>query len=168
MNLLKSEFKNDFGAVRKRILNATLPLAYCRFTSESRNLRLYFKALRLEQFVNLDDLAVDEDALFADLLSRSATSCPIAKLKAYITAEVANSHDPYQLASGHDVASMLGLALRKLLANRREVQTWGREIEAGLRLAFDWEALAGTALFSCLKRWESNNKPYRIFRQQLA
>lgn len=166
MDLLKKEFKSDLRVVRDRVINASLPLAYCRFTSECRNLHLYFRNLKHDQFVNLDDLSMDSDALAAELISRSSTRCTVTDLKTYIVSEAAKMHDPHQLANGHDVAAILGIALRKLLANRKIVQTWASEIEAGLRLAFDWEAITGTTLYRCLRDWEASNKPYRIFRQQ--
>jgi Protein of unknown function (DUF4435) len=165
VDLFKNKFKSDLWAVRDRVVNASLPLAYCRFTSEHRNLGLYFKDLKHHEFVNLDDLSIDSSTLVAELISRSSTRCTVSNLKIYIANEAARKHDPFQLANGHDVAAILGIALRKLLANRKTVQTWASEVEAGLRLAFDWEALAGTALYQGLRDWEANNKPYRIFRQ---
>jgi hypothetical protein len=166
--LLKTEFKNDFLVIRNKLVTASLPLAYCRFVAESRSLRLYFKSLRHEQFVTADDLSMDSDALIGEIISRSNTPCTVAQLKTYVANEAAKEHDPYQLANGHDVAAILGIALRKLLANRGPAQTWASEIEAGLRLAFDWEAIKGTQLYKCLKGWEANNRNYRIFRHQSA
>src|SRR5262249_26203670 len=112
-----------------------------------------------------EDLSVLADALLAELISRSSTSCTVVLLKSIFTAEAAKGHDPYQIANGHDVAAILGIALRKLLSKRRVLHTWASEIEAGLRLAFDWEALLSTRFYKCLRAWEANNNPYRIFRQ---
>jgi hypothetical protein len=166
MDLLKNGFESDLRTVRDRVVNASLPLGYCRFMSERRNLDLYFKDLKHDQFVSSNDLSVDSASLVAELISRSSTSCTLNELQTYIGSEAARQHDPYQLANGHDVAAILGIALRKLLATRRTVQTWASEVEAGLRLAFDWEAIAGTNLYGCLRAWEETNKPYRIFRRQ--
>jgi hypothetical protein len=159
----KALFGSESQAVRKRVVAGCLTLGHCRLSSERRNLRLYFKDLDHEQFVGEDDLVVDADALIATLINRSRTVCTVDNLRTFIAAEVSRAHEPYQLVSGHDVSAVLGIALRKLLGQRREVQTWRREIEAGLRLAFDWEALEGTSVYSCLRAWERNNRPYRIF-----
>jgi hypothetical protein len=35
---------------------------------------------------------------------------------------------------------------------------------AGLRLAFDWEAMTDTTVYGCIRAWETTNKPYRVFR----
>jgi hypothetical protein len=166
--LFKSQFNSDVNRVRDRILTASLPLAYCRFTSACRAMDLYFKDLRHEQFINVDDLSVDFDTLASNLISRSSTTCTTIDLRRYVALEAAKALDPYQLANGHDVAAILGIALRKIIGRRRTIHTWATEVEMGLRLAFDWEALVDTALYQCLRRWESENKPYRIFRQVVA
>ena len=165
---LKSEFKSDIHAIRAKIIESTLPLAYCRLISENRNLRLFFGDLQYDKFVRLDDLSVNTEELLATLIARSSTSCTVANLTRLVNDERANSHDPYQLANGHDVAAILGIALRKMLAARRFAQTWASEIEAGLRLAFDWEGIAETTVYKCLEGWETNNRPYRIFRERRA
>ncbi len=167
-DLLKQQVTSDISTVRKRVINASLPLAYCRLTSEHKNLDLYFKDLKHDQFVSLDDLSIDSEQLIGELIARSSTKCTATSLKTYIGTEAAKDYDPYQLANGHDVAAILGIALRKLLAKRKPAQTWASEIEAGLRLAFDWEAIVGTTLYADLREWEANNKPYRIFRGQIT
>jgi hypothetical protein len=165
-DLMKREFKSNVPALRERLLGAALPVAYCRFVSEDRGLRLYFKDLAHEEFVKVDDMSTDEDALVRDVVARSATKCTVADLKRYVASESAKAHDLYQLANGHDVAAMLGIALRKLIGHRKLPQTWASEVEAGLRLAFDWEALVGTGLYQILRGWEAEQKRYKIFKEQ--
>lgn len=162
---LQENFRGDTRAVRDRVVGASLPIALCKLASERQGLGLSFKGLKLEALFNVEDLSIDHEALQMELISRSRTRCSLIQLKAYIAIEIAEKHEPYQMASGHDVATILGLALRKLIASRRDVHTWGSEIEAGLRLAFDWEALKTTAIYKNLKAWEANNHPYRIFRE---
>jgi hypothetical protein len=162
---LKRVAGNDLIALRRRIVDASLPLACCRLVAQRDVLDLYFKDLKHEQFVRIDDLYLESDSLFAEIISRSSTSCTVARLKARASNEAVLGHDIYQLTNGHDVAAILGISLRKLLASRRTAQTWASEIEAGMRLAFDWEAFASTGLYRCLKTWEVDNPPYRIFRE---
>jgi len=163
---LQREFKSDLKALRQRVLTASLPIAYCRLMSEQQNLDLYFKDLRHDEFISVDDLTVEIDAVTTKIIARSRTSCTVSRLKTYVTGSAVKSYDLYQLANGHDVAAILGIALRKLVGSRRMPQTWASEIESGLRLAFDWEAITNTLMYRCLRGWEANNKPYRIFRQQ--
>lgn len=155
--------KSDLEELRKLILAASLELSCCRLASEKYGFRLYFKDLRHDEYIDLS-LIVDQNRLTTDIIQRSSTRCTVAQLKHLIVVETGAEHDLYQLANGHDVAAVLGIAFRKLLGERRTVQTWASEIEAGLRLAFDWDAAKGTALFGRLQAWEKNNRPYKIFR----
>jgi hypothetical protein len=165
--LMEAEYKSDFRSLRTAILVSSLELSFCRLVSERDGLRLYFKDLRHDQYIGLD-LLVDVHLLTSEIIRRSTTRCTIDQLKRLINIETGANHDLYQVANGHDVAAILGIALRKLLGCRRVVHTWASEIEAGLRLAFDWEAATNTELFKSLRGWEANNNPYRIFRQQPA
>lgn len=160
--LLSAACKGDLQEFRRLILTTSLELSCCRLASEKYGLRLYFKDLRHDQYVDLS-LTVDVQLLTNDVIQRSNTRCTVDQLGRLIVAETDADHDLYQLANGHDVAAVLGIALRKLLGARRVEQTWASEIEAGLRLAFDWEAARGTALFGCLRAWEDSNRPHRIF-----
>jgi hypothetical protein len=161
---VEASFKGDLEAIRSIIVNSCSPIACARLVSERQNLRLYFKDIKHSDFIDRKTLAVDETALIKALIDRSATRCTTEDLKTYIEREKSRSHDPYQLASGHDVAAVFGIALRELLGDRRDAHTWADEIEAGLRLAFDWDAFSNTGLHRCLRAWERANNPYRIFK----
>ncbi len=164
-HLFETEFKSDLSAVRDRIVNASIPISYCRFASTYRNLGLYFKDLKLDDFVSEDNLSAKTDELISELIRRSSTHCTETQLKTHITSVAVTKHDAYQLVNGHDVAAVLGIALRKVLGTRRLVHTWASEIESGLRLAFDWEGIRDTQIYEFLLSWETKNKGYRIFRR---
>lgn len=161
--LCEEVFSADLVAVRDRVLKAALPLSCCRLVSEFRRLRLNFNDLRLDELVSEDDLSIDCDELISRVLQRSSGRCTEANLKAYVQRELLKQHDAYQLTNGHDAAAILGIALRKLIGHRRVPQTWGSEIEAGLRLAFDREKAEDTEIISDLKQWGANSVGYRIF-----
>jgi hypothetical protein len=164
--LCEKYFNGDVLAIRDKIMEAALPFAYCRLASERHDLGIYFKNLKHDELVSVDDLSTMTDELISELITRSSGRCTEAELKAYVAWEAAQMHDPYQLANGHDVAAILGVSLRKLIGSRRDVHTWASEIEAGLRLAFDWEKMTATQVFQFLTKWENNNKRYRIFRER--
>jgi hypothetical protein len=165
--LVRSVFMSDLQALRNAIVTAALILSCCRYVSARDGLRLYFKDMQHDQFTGLD-LSTDETLLVRHLIDRSTTRCTVEQLRRLIAVEAKADHNIYQLANGHDVAAILGIALRKLLACRRVAQTWASEVEAGLRLAFDWEALTNTGLYRSLRDWEANNRKYKIFRPQPA
>jgi hypothetical protein len=153
----------DLIKLRQWILSSALPLACCRLASDRDSLNIYFKDLRHDSFIREDDLILEVDHLLSALIGRSKTRCDIAGLKSRLAREAALEHDLYQLVSGHDAAAVFGIALRKLLGDRRDVHTWSSEIEAGLRLAFNREALEETEFYISLRAWEGENIPYCIF-----
>lgn len=164
----ETTFGSNADRVREQLIIASLPIARCRLASEVSGLRLYFQDFQLDRYVDHDTLEINLESMAADLIVRSKTTCTEAQLKRLVAIESTKPHDLYQLARGHDVAALLGIALRKLLATRRTLQTWATEIEAGLRLAFGWDDLLGTNLYRCLASWESNNPNYKIFRSKMT
>jgi hypothetical protein len=163
-DLLAKVFKSDLGACKAKIIEAALPLARCRLISEHRNLDLYFVDLRHAEFISERDLSVATDGLYQAIIDRSRGGCTLPQLKAFVAGEIVRNCDPYQLVNGHDVAAILGIALRNLIGTRKPLQTWASEIEVGLRLAFDWDAMQTTGVYECIRNWEMANKPYRVFR----
>jgi hypothetical protein len=164
-NLFNSVMKGDVDDLRSRLLNAAIELSCCRLASHRHSLRIYFKDVRLFEFISSTELTIDMEQLVMALIGRSNTTASVQDLKAYINVEKKNKHDLCQLVNGHDIATILGVALQKMIASRRIAQTWGSEIESGLRLAFDWESFTKTELFNCLRSWEDNNKTYRVLRR---
>jgi hypothetical protein len=164
----KATFTSNFGGeierVRTAILKASIPLAYCRLSSYRRGLRIYFKELKHEQHIYVDSLETDTNGLHQYLLTRSACKCDLPGLRQHIMKEASASHDLLHFCNCHDVAAVLGIALRKILASRHALQTWAREIEAGLRLAFDLEAFSATKMYKLIKQWERHNAPFVVFR----
>jgi Protein of unknown function (DUF4435) len=154
---------DNFTAIRELVLTAALPLSCCRFISEYQGLRLNFNDLLLDELVSERDLSVACDELITRLVKRSSTRCTEKQLKDLVQSELVKGHDAYELRNGHDAATILGIALRRLIGRRKHNQTWGREIEAGLRLAFDRNKLNETEILVNLKQWEADNLRYRIF-----
>lgn len=163
MKLYEKIFGDDFDAIRKLVLKAASPLSCCRFISECLGFRLNFNDLELDELVSEDDLSIACDELIVRVVQRSSTPCTERQLKDLVQNELAKQHDAYELTNGHDATAILGIALRKLIGRRRKAQTWGSEIEAGLRLAFDRNKLSDTKIFANLKKWEADHNRYRIF-----
>lgn len=160
---IKKDFLGDLSAIRSKIIDCCLPLSHCRLASSRRKLMLRFNGLKHDELVSQHTLTMDQIMLIKTVTDRSSSTCSPATLLTFMNREAAEQHDPHQLVNGHDTAAILGIALRKLIGDRRDVHTWASEIEAGLRLAFDWEAMVSTGLYQCLRAWEGRNPPYRIF-----
>lgn len=156
-------YQSDIDLLRSEILSKSLRLAYCRFVSERDGLRIYFKDLRHDEFISVDDLTVALSDLTKNLIRRSHTRCTVSQLERLVALEESKNHDPWQITNGHDVAAFLGIGLRRMIGSKKVHQTWSSEVEAGLRLAFDWAAFEATSLHRSVREWEAENKPFRIF-----
>jgi hypothetical protein len=105
------------------------------------------------------------DAIFAHLVDRSPNpKCNVRQLKALSEGIHRKGLEKTILCQGHDVAQVLGIALRKAIGNRQISQTWGSEVEKGMRLAFDWELFNTTHLFEMMCKWEDSNPPCRLLK----
>jgi hypothetical protein len=149
--------------IREIILEASAPIGRLRWINEQRHCRLNFQKLTYS-FISETTLACDEVALIAEVLANSsAVCCDAASLKVALQQCSANEFDLLQLSCGHDIAAVTGVALRELIGNRfRDAHTWGREIESGLRLAFDFRAFSSTDVFRGMKEWRDNNARFQI------
>ena len=164
-DLLKRHFNSDVNSLRVRLLQASCPIGYCRYVSAQFDLMLYFRDVRYDQYLDEASLHVDFAALHVELIRRSDTRCTVDSLAAHCRGEAGRGHDVGQLANGHDVATVLGVAMRSLIGNKKYQQTWSREVEGALRLAFDWDCFKATKLHDCLRAWEKSNPHFRVLRQ---
>jgi len=159
---VKKHFNDDPSRIRKAILDACMTTAYCRLASERHGLKLYFAGLALDRFIDAGSLEENSNALLEAILLRSTTACDLKKLRELIEKERRAAFPQEQIVNGHDAAAVLGISLRKLLGDRRDVHTWGAEIQAGLRLAFDWFTFCETSCYRDLNAWTAKNAPYRV------
>lgn len=157
----------EFGGVTKigAELRAGLKsLSVLRYLNQYQSLGYKLQCLRRERFIQ--SMAVDLDLLIDDVFyNRTATQKP--ELKALVIAHSARDHDLFQLTSGHDLMCALGLAMRETLSNRKDAQTWGREVELHFRLLFGDEEFRRSSIFSALRAWEEDNAPYVILSSRL-
>lgn len=137
-------------------------IAYCRLANHRNQLMLNFKKLDF-QFVS-DKLSLDRESMLECIIKNShAPGCDIKALDRIYSKIVEEAHDPLQLCNGHDVAAILGIALRKLLADRPKQQTWSSEVSSDIRLAFGENEFNKTRLYEKLLDWERANKKYSLF-----
>jgi len=161
---IKSVANGDLSVIVDLILKAGETLGHCRWLSSKHDLMLDFKNLNFE-FINQATLECDDVHATAEIISKSpAAKCNGMQLGERLRAARAQQVDLKQLVCGHDATTVLGIALRQMLATRPKPQTWRSEIEAGLRMAFDYASFQSTNIYSSLRQWEANNDRYKILR----
>lgn len=146
------------------LMEAIKPLSVLRFANEREQLRYDLEKINHEEFF---DGTVVNIAKMVDEVSRGRFGSAAAKadLIARVNKYMGRTFDFHQLTSGHDFCAALGLALRDRLGGRRPAQTWRREVELHLRLAFSLADMSGTPTYAEIRRWESDNPGYDILRK---
>ena len=146
------------GPVSNLILGAATSLGCLRYVNHIENLNLCFRNLPYEEFISRSDLACDDAAMVRTVMNQSKrTRIDSKAILALVGKAKGKRHDQLQLCNGHDVAAILGIAMRELLGNRREMHTWRSEIEASLRLAFSQECFRSTKLYVAITDWDAEN-----------
>ncbi len=153
--------------LRAAILALTLPIGLLRLISEEDGLALKFKGLDFDKVVDKSTLQVSTDKLVCRVLM--LTKNPTVKktdISDTLQKAQSNAHDPREVCSGHDVAIIVGIGLRKALGNRPKSIANGKNIEQLLRLSYDSSDFRRTGLFKRAQKWEKANTPFTIFSLQ--
>jgi CBS domain-containing protein len=169
--------------LRGALLSRALPIAYLRLASIRRNMRLCFKEIEYDRFVDKETLEVNVPRLVRHVISKTlqmeqkreegstvkarkqvniGEDAEIVALVRSISAETASS--PEELCCGHDVTALFALGLRKCYGSQNQSIASQENMESVLRLSFDTEEFRRTTLWVHLKEWESKNVPYRILK----
>jgi hypothetical protein len=145
------------------VLEAAEPLGRLRYLNELRALGLNFRNLPYERFISSLDVSCDSAVMLRAVFDHSAKpACDLPKLDRIFRASEGHNYPLPDLCNGHDVAAILGIALRALLGSRRDTHTWASEIEAGLRLCFTEDTFKSTQMRSRLADWDQRNVAYHV------
>lgn len=164
----EAEKLQKFGAdsttlVRETIYNSASPVACCRYLSDRETFMLAFRRLGFD-FIEEATLNCDVNHMIDDIMVLSpAARCSAAELKNRLSAFRISEYDLYQLLNGHDTATILGVALRKILGSLDRSETYGAKIEGALRDLFEPYMFYATKMFLMLRDWEQENPRYKIF-----
>lgn len=145
------------------ILESLRPLSAMRFANEKHQLNYSLKNLRLEKF--FDGFKVDVDTMInAVSTERFSTEEHKRNMRSQINRYANISVDLKQFTNGHDFIAALGIALQKRIADRLPPQTWRREVEAHLRLAFDHADFYASGLAEKILSWQSTKENLTLLK----
>lgn len=158
---VKKTNKSIKGGIRALVLASARVFGSTRFVSHRDGLNLVFRNLDYHKLVDTRTLAVSED-WWQYVIDRSPVNMAADVLKSRVEiilkGEQANEH----ICQGHDVAAILGLALRSIIGDRKEPQSYGSEVEKGLRVAFAREMFAKCDVCDSILKWEERNASFII------
>ena len=151
--------------VRDVLFECASVIGAVRVLSKRNKLNLKFAGMKW-RFKAAGNVQIDVDRQYRQILVRSITveGWDLVRLKQEAKVVVINAEDAKHLCRGHDVVRVLARALRKMLGSDSQFDSEDRvlNLERILRLAYDWEDLRKTKIYSRITRWEEHSG-FRVF-----
>jgi hypothetical protein len=159
-----ADFMRSAGSdVRAMLLKLGTSVGYLRWLSQREAMSLFFDDLPFDEFLNEKTLALNEGALLRVLQSRSRKGVLIeADIRAKIALLKSVEHDPWQVCCGHDLVSVVSIALLRVFGANKEADVKPGRLEESLRLAFTAADFKGTRLWTAIRAWEDQNPPFLV------
>lgn len=166
---IEEEKLDGFGAktikdLKNLILLNGAIIGCLRFHSLLNNIGLNFKDIKYEAFINMDTFGVDIDKFIYYILNNSENVNKTNKdIKKHLTKLIEKNYNPYDICCGHDLVSLLYLALKHKIGSYNTKNLSLGELEGNFRIAYNIEYFKETNLYNSLIMWEKENKSYKIF-----
>ena len=155
--------------IREVLLEGGLPIGYLRWLSSPAkdNLSLKFKELSFDKFIDEKTMGVSIYNLIRELKTNSKDSTlDENETKLKIMALAGEGHDPWQVCSGHDLIQILAIGLINAFGNPRRGETaTPDQVDASLRLAYNYSHFCLTRLHNSIKGWETANPTFRVLKR---
>lgn len=152
-----------------KILLGLKPVSVARLLNYLRYIT--YKLSDIDVSVCFAKFSVDLDGYVASIFHDHRPPVSVATkeaLKLQITRAAGKEYDLYQLTNGHDFHCALGASLRDDLGSRREVHTWGKEVEMHLRLGLDESEFRRLSVYQAICKWVRENRPFNILQAELT
>lgn len=160
-----TQFAQDIRAV---LLKSGISLGYLRWISQCDELNLTFEGIVFSKFVNERTLIIKEIDLIEEVKKKSqAFFLKNEDLQQRLISRKNNSHDPCQVCCGHDLVEILSFGLRKTIGSNKPSDVEADSLERSLRLAYEEAYFRGTHLYLEIRKWESNNQPFKVLRNDI-
>ncbi|MEG4924446.1 hypothetical protein Q5690_28850, partial [Microcoleus sp. F10-D1] len=73
-----------------------------------------------------------------------------------------DTQDMWHVCCGHDIISILSIALCKALGSCNSKTVEPNVLEQNLRLAYESSYFCKTQLYEAIQQWEKNNQPFQV------
>ncbi len=152
------------------LIQAGKPIGYLRLYNEINNLGLKFRDLDTsdyKKFLNVDDLKVNLRKLIQTLKNKSQKPQLDTEQVVQDLQELYDDlHHDLDICSGHDLATILGIAFYKLIGSMTGSQINRETMEEKLRIAYSPSEFMKSQLYQDLLAW-ANQKGLKIFSKRL-
>ena len=150
-----------------KILAGLKPISVARFLNHRTQSKLKLSDINVARCFNKFNVDIDH---YIEIVFERRTVAQQTKddLKTTIISNMSRAYDLWQLTNGHDFYCALGVCLQDALGSRAPAQTWGKEVEAHLRLACDETEFRVMTIYAAIRNWTRENAPFRILLPHLG
>ncbi len=147
-------FVDKSGPVRESLVEASYPIGLLMKISRDRGLRLSFKNLDFNAFINASTLELNSRSMVREVISNSnSSSLDEKELHAMLNDEARNLDDRWDAARGHDTIDILLIGLKRNFGSFNAKGLNEGQLGGALRLAFSDKDFQETELFTLTKAW---------------
>ena len=149
--------------IRQTLLESARVIGYLRWVSLKFNYGLKFEDLAFKKFINEKTLAINESDLITTVKNNSQQlGLDEKEIRAKMDSLKTNVQDMWYVCCGHDMISILSIALCKSLGTRNSKQVEPDVLEKDLRLAYESSHFRLTQLYTAIQDWETTNQPFQV------
>ncbi|MGJ5672560.1 MAG: DUF4435 domain-containing protein [Nostochopsis sp.] len=154
--------------IRELLLTVGISVGYLLWISQCDGLNLTFDGITFSKFIDEKNLQIDELKLIQEVKNKSqAFSLKDEELQQQLITQKSNSYDPWQVCCGHDLVEILSLGLRKAIGSNKATDVEPNSLERNLLLAYEEVYFCNTQLYLEIRKWESNNQPFKVLRNDI-
>ena len=157
--------------LKKEALRLAIEFGYFRLLNHNQDYGLGLNEIPFDQVIDNDTLEFDRE-WGAKRLAEDKREISSEELLQEVD-ELREKYPPdnIQLCRGKDVISIMAYILPTLFKSEfgedlsQSTETFHeKELSKNLRMAYEFGYFKETSLFSCIRKWESNNVPFRIIQ----
>ncbi len=152
-------------SIRDILLEAALPIGLLRWLSSPTkdNLRLKFKGIQYNNFIDTKKLYLDIDNLIKEVITNSHVSTlDESAIRLKIITLIKAGYDPWQVCSGHDMVQLFAIGLTNIFGNHRAKNITLGAVDGILRVSYEYSYFSSTQLHDAIKDWEYLNPPFKV------
>ena len=149
--------------IRQTLLESAKVIGYLRWASLKFDYCLKFEDLAFKKFVDDKTLALDESKLLQTVKNNSQKPrLDEPEIRANMDSLKTDTQDMWYICCGHDMISILSIALCKALGSCNSKQVDPNVLEINLRLAYESAHFRLTKLYIAIQTWEQTNQPFQV------
>jgi hypothetical protein len=155
---------NNFAKdIRQTLLESAEVIGYLRWASLKFNYCLKFEGLAFNKFVDDKTLALNESKLIQTVKNHSQKpGLDEQEIRANMEKLKTDTQDMWHVCCGHDMISILSIALCKALGSCNSKEVEPNVLEKYLRVAYESAHFRETKLYRSIQTWEQTNKPFEV------